>query len=535
MSLGGPDIPAAPGQPLGSLIDPIQLSGVQQAYNIGAGVTNQAGSFPQVGTPLYQQSYSQIGTGPGGVPIYGITQGFTDPQAQANYNLYNQNQGVAGGYFPYLASSGSAFATQAAPWSFSQGANYILNQAPNALNQASGTLGTAMGTLGLSNQDLGLSNQYLTQANNYLSPATGDINLANQDFARANQMLPAATNTLDRTVSPLIGMGTGTMAGGNMWAGTAGQEQRQAIDLLNRYQLQNPNMMGDMAQGLTGQRMQAAVAGIAPFQTEQRQQLDNTLKNQGLHPGMPGYDNAMQELDVSQNMAISNFESQFMPQSWQQATQIYQDPLSKAQAQMAGVASDLGIGSQYGNLGSLYGNLAGIGINQAGQYVNAANAQAGIGQNQLGSAAQRINQAGQQANIANAQTNAAQAQTGVANAQTGVAGQQAGIGAQYGALGNAMTNIGQSYGNLGSTLSAGALPYLAASSPSLPPNPQWPGLNIQPANVLGAGTAYNSALNQNYGNQLSAYNAQLQQNNNMLSGLFGIGGSVLGGLAGGLF
>jgi hypothetical protein len=48
----------------------------------------------------------------------------------------------------------------------------------------------------------------------------------------------------------------------------------------------------------------------------------------------------------------------------------------------------------------------------------------------------------------------------------------------------------------------------------------------QPTNVAGI-------INDNYANQMAAYNAQNSQNNAMMGGLFGLGGTVLGGLAGG--
>lgn len=393
MSLGSPSVPNTPSMPLGGMLDPFSLAGQQQGYNTAAGVMSQAGSMMNMNTPGWNQTYQQIGTGPGGVPIYGINQALNNPGL---YDLYQQNQAGAAAHIPYLSNMGQAIINNNLPALWQERQNY-LQPAQNAL--------------------------------------TSSTNLWNDQVF----------NTLQGGSNPAL---------------------HSAQNFANQYGNQNPNQIGDMASGLTGQRMDAAVAGIKPFQVQQRNELDTKLKNQGLHPGMPGYDTAMRELDNSQNLAISTFMSQFQPQAWQQATQIYQDPLSKQAAQQQAAT---GWQQQAGAFGGAAQGLSGIGQ----QYLNAAN--------------------------------------------------NAG-------------NMGIQYGNLGLNTISQGLPWLAASAPTLPPAPQATPLNIQPSNIAGLGSAYNQSLQGNYANQLAAYNAQNQQHQNMLSGLFGIGSSALGALsAGGLF
>lgn len=362
MSLGSPSIPTAPN------VDPSSIAGQQANANIATGLMNQSGSMMPLVTPNYSQGYAQVGTGAGGVPIYGISQGFTEPQAQANYKNYLVNQDLAGQMMNYLIS------------------NY-------------------------GQRNLQESQEPFHLAKQYLYNAVDPFNQSKAQF------------------------------------GTAGDYYGQAGSQAKTYAGQDVGKIGDMASGLTGQRMEAAVAGIRPFQTQQRNALDNQLRNQGLHPGMPGYDTAMRELDNSQSLAISTFQSQFQPQAWQQATQIYQDPLTKAQA--------LGqTGELYRGLGGAYGNL----------------------------------------------------------------------GQQWTGLGNASANLGQAWGGTALQALSQALPWLAASAPTMPPAPQPIPLNIAPTNFLGA----NQLASNNYANQLSAYNAQQQQQSNMLSGLFGLGRTAAG-------
>jgi hypothetical protein len=67
---------------------------------------------------------------------------------------------------------------------------------------------------------------------------------------------------------------------------------------------------------------------------------------------------------------------------------------------------------------------------------------------------------------------------------------------------------------------------LTSSAPFGGNQVQTPQVSAQPTDVAGI-------VNNNYANQMAAYNAENSQNNAMMGGLFGLGGTVLGGLAGG--
>lgn len=185
---------------------------------------------------------------------------------------------------------------------------------------------------------------------------------------------------------------------------TAGQAGNALMTNAN-YGSTNPaTTIGDATSGNTAALMKTQTDYLQPFFTTQRSQLDTQLRNQGLAPGNPAYDNAMRGIDTSQTNAVGAIAGQFEPQAYQQATQNYLLP------------------------GTLAENLAG-----------------------------------------------------------------------FGAPGNPTSEL----------------------TPS-------PALNIQPANLVGATSTENSALNQQY-------QAQQQQYSAMMSGLMGIPTAMLGGWAKGGF
>ncbi len=123
----------------------------------------------------------------------------------------------------------------------------------------------------------------------------------------------------------------------NMFAGQA-LAGGQANALLGgaNYGATDPNStIGNMSSGLTNERMQEYLKSVQPFMTTQTEQLDTRLRNQGLLPGQPGYDNAMRELTNTQGMTVSGAAANFQPQAFNQATSLYQMPLTMGQ-QLAG-------------------------------------------------------------------------------------------------------------------------------------------------------------------------------------------------------
>jgi hypothetical protein len=109
---------------------------------------------------------------------------------------------------------------------------------------------------------------------------------------------------------------------------TAGQAGSKLLAGANYGSTSPTDAIGSMTSGLTGQVLGAEVNYLQPFQQTEKQQLDTTLRNQGLSPGEPGYDNAMRSLDTSHSLAVQNFLATAEPQAFQQATSLYQMPMT---------------------------------------------------------------------------------------------------------------------------------------------------------------------------------------------------------------
>ena len=86
------------------------------------------------------------------------------------------------------------------------------------------------------------------------------------------------------------------------------------------------DVIGNLASGLTGQNMAAYLKSADPFFTTQTSQLDTQLRNQGLQPGQPAYDNAMRQLTTNQGYSVYGAAASFEPQAFQQATTEYALP-----------------------------------------------------------------------------------------------------------------------------------------------------------------------------------------------------------------
>jgi hypothetical protein len=96
--------------------------------------------------------------------------------------------------------------------------------------------------------------------------------------------------------------------------------------------------IGDATSGNTKALVDKGVSYLQPFYTTQQSQLDAQLRNQGLLPGQPGYDNAMRGLTTNQELGVNNLITQFEPTAYSQAFQNYMAPLSVA-AQEMGIVS----------------------------------------------------------------------------------------------------------------------------------------------------------------------------------------------------
>ena len=97
----------------------------------------------------------------------------------------------------------------------------------------------------------------------------------------------------------------------------------------------NPGQtIGDATTGNTAALVQHGVDYLKPFYTQETDQLDTKLRNQGLLPGQPGYDNAMRAVQANQNQNVNSLITQFEPTAYSQATSNYYAPLTTAAAEM---------------------------------------------------------------------------------------------------------------------------------------------------------------------------------------------------------
>jgi len=121
----------------------------------------------------------------------------------------------------------------------------------------------------------------------------------------------------------------------NYYTGAQGKAGAAANALLagSPYATTSPSQyIGDMTSGTLGEMMNTWQKGTQPFFDTQQEQLDNTLRNQGVQPGTKAYDVAMRNLQTNQGLAIAQTSAGFEPQAFTQASQLYQMPLSMAES-----------------------------------------------------------------------------------------------------------------------------------------------------------------------------------------------------------
>ena len=107
---------------------------------------------------------------------------------------------------------------------------------------------------------------------------------------------------------------------------SAGNQGNQLLTNANYGSTDPTTAIGNMTSGLTSQQLQSQMNYLNPFFTTQSQQLDTQLRNQGLAPGNPAYDNAVRQLDTNQVLVVSNAAAQFEPQAFSQAQTLYTEP-----------------------------------------------------------------------------------------------------------------------------------------------------------------------------------------------------------------
>ena len=81
---------------------------------------------------------------------------------------------------------------------------------------------------------------------------------------------------------------------------------------------------------LVNQRMEHQLGYVNPFFEPQTTELDNRLRNQGLSPGTPAYDNAMRTLRDNQNQSVLSYLASVQPEAFNQAITEYELPMMTA-------------------------------------------------------------------------------------------------------------------------------------------------------------------------------------------------------------
>jgi len=125
-------------------------------------------------------------------------------------------------------------------------------------------------------------------------------------------------------------------------AGGAGNNLLQ--NTFNQYS-SAPNLT-DMAGGETQKLLGQETSYLQPFFSQQTSQLDTQLRNQGIMPGTPAYQQQMNQNAQSQDQAVTGFLAQAEPTAFGQAVQSYSLPLQ--------IANSLFGMNQPGNVGAPY-------------------------------------------------------------------------------------------------------------------------------------------------------------------------------------
>lgn len=187
---------------------------------------------------------------------------------------------------------------------------------PFQVAQAQAGLNEETGVSSELSSDVGQITPYGTLAYNqtgsYTDPTTG-----------ITMPLETATTQLSPTEQNLLNVGQGSQTE----AATAGNEMLGNAN----YGMTNPSgVIGNETSGLMGGAEQQFQQYEQPFFTQQTQALQSQLANQGLTPGSPAYQTAMNNLMQSQGQQTSGFLSQMEPQAFSQAEQEYEMPLEMA-------------------------------------------------------------------------------------------------------------------------------------------------------------------------------------------------------------
>ena len=269
------------------------------------------------------------------------------------------------------------------------------------------------------------------------------------------------------------------------------------------------NLSGAYARAANASYGQAA-SRLDPQWNERQQQLQDQLANQGIGVNSDAYANAMRDFGQQENDAYNQANFQAQTQGLNAENALFGQSLAQGQFANQAAAQEY---AQNQGLAAFHNAAAGQDFGQnlaAMQAANQAQAQANA-ENQ--SAAQFANSAQGQ------QTAQNQAAAGFNNAADAQALQQALSQAQF-----ANQAAGQGFQQAAYAQELPINEFNALMSSGQVATPQGFGYSpaqVSPANVLGAYQLQNQA-------QQQAYQAQMQQQNGLTGGLFGLGNTLLG-------
>ena len=86
------------------------------------------------------------------------------------------------------------------------------------------------------------------------------------------------------------------------------------------------------ADSATNQMLSHETSFLKPYFQDQSDHLDTQLRNQGIMPGTPAYNEQMRAVQQNQNGSVSQFLASAEPQAFNQAVTNYELPLQTAGA-----------------------------------------------------------------------------------------------------------------------------------------------------------------------------------------------------------
>lgn len=140
---------------------------------------------------------------------------------------------------------------------------------------------------------------------------TGQDAAGNPIYTATSSLSPEQQAILNQLQTSQTGLG---QAGGNL-VQDASSLYSQAPDF------------SEAAGTQTKINMDRQLGYLTPYFTQQNDQLDNQLRNQGLMPGSEAYKRAMRSMQDNQNQSVMSFLNQTQGQSFDQAQKQYNQPL----------------------------------------------------------------------------------------------------------------------------------------------------------------------------------------------------------------